>query len=120
LFLNREDIEHTSKLITSHFKHFGLTIHSGEKAANKPSKIEAMHIPSPYQQSTVDDTNDIMLGDEHFFGYCTNFKYLGTTFTSKLNDSNDIQLPIDQTSRAFYAMNKNIFRRKDINSNLGL
>jgi hypothetical protein len=79
-----------------------------------------MHIPRPYQQSTIDDTKDIMLGDERYFGYCTNFKYLGTTFTPELNDSNDIQLRIDQASKAFYAMNKNIFRCKAINSKLRL
>jgi hypothetical protein len=52
----------------------------------------AMHIPRPYQQSTVDDTRDIMQGNERFFGYFTNFKYLGTTFTPELNDSNNTQL----------------------------
>jgi hypothetical protein len=30
LFLNRENIERASKLITKHFKHFGLTVHSGD------------------------------------------------------------------------------------------
>jgi hypothetical protein len=52
----------------------------------------------------------------------TNFKYLVTTFTLELNDSNNnIQLRIDQASKVFYyAMNKNIFRRKDINSKLRL
>jgi hypothetical protein len=73
-----------------------------------------MRIPRPCQQSTIDDTKDIMLEDKRFFGYCTNFKYLGTTFTPELNDSNNIQLRIDQASKAFYAMNKNIFRCKDI------
>jgi len=120
LFLNREDTEQASKLIMSHFKRFGLTVHSGNKTTNEPSKTEAMHIPRPYQQSTVDDTRDIMLGDGRFFGYCTNFRYLGTTFTPELNDSNDIQQRIDQASKAFYAMNKNIFRCKDINSKLRL
>ena len=89
LFLNREDTEQASKLIMSHFKRFGLTVHSGNKTTNEPSKTEAMHIPRPYQQSTVDDTRDIMLGDGRFFGYCTNFRYLGTTFTPELNDSNE-------------------------------
>ena len=61
-----------------------------------------------------------MIDDDRFFGYCTQFKYLGTTFTPELNDSNDIQLRIDQGSKAFYAMNKNIFRQKDISSKLRL
>jgi hypothetical protein len=61
-----------------------------------------------------------MIDDECFFGYCTKFKYLGTTFTPGLNDSNDVQLRIHQASKAFYAMNKNIFRCKEISSKLRL
>ncbi len=71
-----------------------------------------MHIPRLNQQSTVDDTKEIMIDDERFFGYCTDFKYLGTTFTPELNDSNDVQLRIDQASKAFYAMNKNVLDAK--------
>ncbi len=63
---------------------------------------------------------EIELGKDRFFAYCTKLKYLGTTFTRKLNDSNDVQLQIDQASKAFYAMNKNIFRCKDISINLWL
>jgi hypothetical protein len=120
LFMNRENVERASRLIMSHFKRFGLTVHSGNKATEESSKTEAMHIPRPYQQSTDEDTKDIMLEGDRFFAYCTKFKYLGTTFTPELNDSNDIQLRIDQASKAFYAMNKNVFRRKDISSRLRL
>jgi hypothetical protein len=64
---------------------------------------------------------EIMIDDERFFGYCTEFKYLGTsTFTPELNDSNDVQLRMDQASKALYAMNNNIFRCKDISSKLRL
>jgi hypothetical protein len=104
----------------SHFKRFGLTVHSGGKRENKPSKTEAMHIPRPNQQSTVEDTKDIMIDEDGFFGYCTRLKYLGTAFTPELNNSNDVQLRIDQASKAFYAMNKNIFKQKDISSKLRL
>jgi hypothetical protein len=104
----------------SHFKRFGLTVHSGNKRTSEPSKTEAMHIPRPYQHSTVENTKEIELGEDRFFAYCTKFKYLGTTFTPELSNSNDVQLRIDQVSKAFYAMNKNIFRRKDISSNLRL
>jgi hypothetical protein len=62
-----------------------------------------------------------MIDDEIFFGYCTGFKYLGTTFTPELNNSNDVQMRIDQApSKAFYAMNTNVFRRKVISSKLRL
>jgi hypothetical protein len=59
---------------------------------------------------------EIMLDEDCFFAYCTKFKYLGTTFTPDLNNSNGIQLRIDQASKAFYAMNKNVFRCKEISS----
>jgi hypothetical protein len=65
----------------SHFKCFGLTIHSGDKKANEPWKTEAMHIHQPYQQSSIEDTSVIMLNEDCFFAYCIHFKYLGTTFT---------------------------------------
>jgi hypothetical protein len=120
LFLNRENIVRASKLIMSHFKRFGLTVHSGSKRDDEPSKTEAMYIPRPCQQPTVDDTKEIMIDEDRFFAYCTKFKYLGTTFTPELNDSNDVQTRIDQASKAFYAMNKNIFRRKEISSTLRL
>jgi hypothetical protein len=120
LFLSRENIEQASKLIMSHFKHFGLTVHSGDKRTKNPSKTEAMHNPRPFQQSTVEDTKEIMLGEDHFFTYCTKFNYLGTTFNPELNNSNDVQLRIDQASKAFYAMNNNVFRCKDISSKLRL
>jgi hypothetical protein len=108
LFLNRENIERASKLIMKHFKRFGLTVHSGDERTNESSKTEAMHIPKQNQQSTVDNTKEIMIDKERFFRYCTEFKYLGTTFTPELNGTNDVQLRIDQASKAFYAMNKNI------------
>jgi hypothetical protein len=120
LFLNRKDIEQASKLIMSHFKRFGLTVHSGSKRNDKPSKTEAMYIPKPCQQPTVEDTKEIMLDEDRFFAYCTKFKYLGTSFTPELNDSNDVQARIDQASKAFYAMNKNVFRNKEISSTLRL
>jgi hypothetical protein len=43
--LNRENIEQVLKLIMSHFKCFGLTVHSGNKRTSVPSKTENMHIP---------------------------------------------------------------------------
>jgi hypothetical protein len=61
-----------------------------------------------------------MIDEDGFFTYCTKFKYLGTTFTHELNDSNNVHLQINQASKAFYVMNKNILRCKDIISNLCL
>jgi hypothetical protein len=77
-----------------------------------------MYIPRPCQQPTVDNTKEIMPDEDRFFAYCTKFKFLGTSFTPELNDSNDIQTQIDQAIKAFYAMNKNMFRNKEISSTL--
>jgi hypothetical protein len=117
LFLNRENTERALKLIMSHLECFGLTIHSRDKKTNEPTKTDAMYIPWPYQ---LEDTKDIVLDENCFFAYCTKFKYLGTTFTPELNGSNNVQLWIEQASKAFYVMNKNILRYKDISSKLWL
>jgi hypothetical protein len=55
-----------------------------------------MHIPAPGQKSTKNATTDINIDKNHFFSFCKNFKYLGTNFSPKLNDSNDIKKRIDQ------------------------
>ena len=53
-----------------------------------------------------------MIDETCFFAYCDKFKYLGTTFSPELNDSKDVESRIDQASKAFHAMSKNIFRCK--------
>ena len=46
IFLSREDIEKGGKLIQTHFRKFGLTVHAGNKAKKgDKSKTEAMFIP---------------------------------------------------------------------------
>ena len=46
IFLPSEDIEKGRKLIQSHFKKFGLTVHAGNKTKkNDKSKTEAMFFP---------------------------------------------------------------------------
>ena len=52
LLLNREDLEQAAKLIKSHFKRYGLSVHCGDKRRNERSKTEVMHIPKPEQKST--------------------------------------------------------------------
>jgi hypothetical protein len=105
IFLNRQDLQTASSLITTHFQRFGLTVHCGNHRTNEPSKTEAMHIPAPGQKSTENNTTDIDINENHFFSFCKNFKYLGTNFLPKLNDSNDIKKRIDQVQRAYYALN---------------
>jgi hypothetical protein len=114
IFLNRQDLQTASSLITTHFRRFGLTVHCGDHRNNKPSKIEAMHIPAPGQKSTKNDTADINIDENHFFSFCKNFKYLGTNFSPKLDNSNDIKKRIDQAQRAYYALNRNVLRNNKI------
>jgi hypothetical protein len=80
MLMNRENIERASRLIMSHFKCLGLTVHSRDKATKESSKTEAMHIPQPYRQSTDEDTKDIMLKEDRYFAYCTKFKNLTYSF----------------------------------------
>ena len=120
IFLNRQDLQTASSLITTHFRKFGLTVHCGDRRTNEPSKTEAMHIPAPGQKSTENDTADIDIDENHFFSFCKNFKYLGTNFSPELNDSNDIKKRIDQAQRAYYALNRNILRNNKIPTHLRL
>ena len=47
MLLNREDAIRATKLIVSHFKRFGLTVHTGSRSLGEGSKIEALYIPPP-------------------------------------------------------------------------
>jgi hypothetical protein len=59
-----------SALIMKHFKCFVLTIHSGDKKNDEPSKTEAMYMPQLCQQSTVEDMmKDMMIDLDRFFAY---------------------------------------------------
>ena len=105
ILLSREDVEAAAKLIKSHFRRFGLTVHSGDKRDAKPeSKTEAMFIPGHGCETTAEETADIMITENEYFGYCTKFKYLGTTFDSNLNDSTDIKARIQKATGAFAKM----------------
>ena len=73
-----------------------------------------MYIPAPGQAPTENDTANIEIDKNHYFSFCDNFKYLGTTFTPDLNDSKDIKKQIDQAQRAYYALNKNVLRNNKI------
>jgi hypothetical protein len=120
IFLNQQDLQTASSLITTHFRRFGLTVHCGDHRTNQPSKTAAMHIPAPGQNSTENDTTDIDIDENQFFSFCGNFKYLGTNFSPRLNNSNNIKKPIDQAQRAYYAPNRNVLRNNKIPIHLRL
>ena len=100
-FLTRNDIERGGKLIQSHFKEFGLTVHAGNKLTEDKSKTEAMFFPGAGKESTTDEEADIMIGEQEFFSYTKKFKYLGSIFTSSLKDDEDIKRRISQACGAF-------------------
>eukprot|EP00980_Cylindrotheca_fusiformis_P019239 scaffold6556_cov80-Cylindrotheca_fusiformis.AAC.1 len=108
ILLNRADLATASLLIMSRFRRrFGLTVHCGDKRSSKPeSKTEAMFIPGYGRQPTPSDTEDVMLNEHEFFGFCHNFKYLGTTFDNTLDDSIDVKKILQKANGAFAAMAK--------------
>ena len=68
IFLSRDDIEKGGKLIQSHFRKFGLTVHAGNKTKkDDKSKTEAMFIPGAGKKkdttaTAIDEEADIMIG----------------------------------------------------------
>ena len=119
IFLNREDLEKAAKLIKAHFRRFGFTVHCGDTRTNEKSKTEAMFIPAPDATQADGNTTPIMLNDYEYFGFCSTFKYLGTTFDPQLDDTTDVSKRIQKSSAAFAAMRK-VLRCKDIPAALRL
>ena len=103
-----------SKLIVSHFRRFGLTIHTGVKSKDEGSKTEAIHFPRRYQESSAADTEDIEIDDDRFMSFCTKFKYLGTYFVPDLNDMADITQRISQARNLFNSMNRQVLGNSKI------
>ena len=106
ILLSRADLEAASKLIKDHFRRFGLTVHCGDKRNNETSKTEAMFIAPQGYETQPEDIADIMLNSNEYFGFCDSFKYLGTTFDNKLDDSTDVQKRIKKATAAFGTMSK--------------
>jgi hypothetical protein len=71
ILLSREELIAASRLIVSHFRRFGLTIHTGVKSKNEDSKTKAIHFPRPGQISSVADmVEDIEIDEDRFMSYC--------------------------------------------------
>ena len=105
IFLSREDMERGGKLIQSHFRRFGLTVHAGNKTKkNDKSKTEAVFIPGAGKNTNataIDEEADIMIGEHEFYSYTKKFKYLGSIFTSSLKDDDDIKRSISPACGGF-------------------
>jgi hypothetical protein len=114
ILLSRADLDAASKLIVSHFRRFGLTIHTGVKSKNEDSKTEAIHFPKPLHVSSNADTENIEIDDDRFMSFCIKFKYLGTFFVPELSDTADITARISQARRLFGSMNQQVLSNKRI------
>eukprot|EP00978_Attheya_sp_CCMP212_P027375 scaffold91655_cov50-Attheya_sp.AAC.1 len=103
LFNNREDLIQGTNLLLSHFT-FGLQMHIGE--GEKKSKTECMYFPAFDNKYSLADTTQFDVG-EGFVHFTKQFRYLGSTITSLLNDSIDIDAIIAQAStKAMGALRK--------------
>ena len=119
ILLNREDAIRATKLIVSHFKRFGLTVHTGSRSLGEGSKTEALYIPPPRKEPYTEEellaaTADITIDDDRFISYTDEFKYLGSLLEKQLDDVVDIHARIKQAKGQFQAMRENIFANKDV------
>ena len=83
ILLNRQDAIDAMKLIESHFKRFGLTVHTGSKSAKQESKTEALYVPSAksieiYTEAELQAmTEDIFISEQiNLFHILTNLNTL--------------------------------------------
>jgi hypothetical protein len=74
LLLNRSDATEASKLIVSHFRRFGLTVHAGVRNTEESSKTEAMYFPAPLKEPAADAIADIELDNNGYFSFTKEFK----------------------------------------------
>ena len=118
ILLNKQDAQAAIKLIDSHFKRFGLTVHTGNKEKNVTSKTEFTFIPAPGHAPTDTDTADIDIDENRFISSCEKFQYLGSQITSNLKCNTDIENRIRKAQHLFFVLNKPIFRCRDVDMNI--
>jgi hypothetical protein len=108
ILLSRGELVTASKLIVSHFRRFGLTVHTGAKSKNERSKTEAVHFPRRGQESSAADTEDVEIDNDRFMSFCTKFKCSGTVFVPDLSDMADTTQRISQARNPFNSMNQQV------------
>ena len=118
ILLNRDDAIEAMMLIATHFKRFGLTIHTGNKRKNEKSKTELIFIPAPGHSHNPSDTEDIFINGTSFISECSSFQYLGSIINNKLKANSDIDNRIKKAQKLFYALNKPVFRCRDLDISL--
>jgi hypothetical protein len=115
LFLCRSDLDRAAKLIVSHFRRFGLTIHTGSRSAKESSKTEAMRfLINPKTTGAEDIPEDIEIDEDRFMSFCNKFVYLGSVFVPSLCDTTDIKARIGKARGLFYSMNKALLCNQSI------
>ena len=102
------------KLLTTHFRRFGLTVHTGSISKKESSKTEFVHIPAPDHITSLEDTERIFIEEDKLISSCEEFQYLGSKITSSLECDTDIDNRIKKAQFLFYMLNKSVFRRRDL------
>ena len=114
ILLNRTDACNAMKILHSHFKRFGLTIHTGSVKNKEKSKTEFMVIPGAGRTTSNTDTEDIFINEDLFISSCDRFKYLGSIYTPSMKNALDIENCISKAQQLFSSLNKLVFRNVDI------
>jgi len=107
VLMNRADLEAAARLVKTHFRRFGLTVHCGDTRNVGGPKTEIMFIRGKgCPEATDEEKADVMLSSHEYFGFCKKFKYLGTMFDEDLNDSVDVKRRIQQATGVFHTLSK--------------
>ena len=121
LFDSRQSAVKYCPLLVSHFKQYGMEIHTGdERDPEKKSKTEVLFVsapPSSYKDPGTYDNVDlgvIPLGGGRFFPVVSQFCYLGCLLTRDCSDDADVQNRIDKAAGAFGSVRREIFSNQCI------
>jgi hypothetical protein len=115
LILKRSDLDKVAKLIASHFRRFGLTIHTGSRRANETSKTEDMRFIFAFKKTEAEGIlEDIERDEDRFMSSCNKFVYLGSVFVPSVCDATDIKACIGKTRGLFNSMSKSILCSQSI------
>jgi hypothetical protein len=106
LIKNQPELQKAIAHLNSHFARFGLIMHLGNKSTN--SKSECMYFPA-----SLKDAKKQFEGWKkvHFIN---NFKYIGSTITTLLNEDNKVEARI-RTAKSIMGASRHFFDNKDVN-----
>ena len=114
-FDSRQSAVKYCPLLVSHFKQYGMEIHTGdERDPKKKSKTEILFVSAPsssYKDPGTYDNVDlgvIQLGGGRFFPVVSQFCYLSCMLTRDCSDDADVQNRIDKAAGAFGSVKREI------------